>query len=118
MPADMKRYGKGWPAFSLSIRRDRAANRCECTGECGLHSTPPGPRRCTEVNGQQAEYAKGMVVLTTAHLCGCDPPCMIPEHVKAMCNRCHLRVDVDLHRQHQLTRKRREKEDAGQMVLI
>ena len=35
---------------------------------------------------QPAKWAKGRVVLTTAHLCKCDPPCAIPEHVKAMCN--------------------------------
>ena len=35
--------------------------------------------------------------LTTAHLCKHDPPCAIEEDVKAMCQRCHLRVDLTMH---------------------
>jgi hypothetical protein len=99
-------YPPHWKAFSLSIRRERAGSRCECRGECGLH---PGrfpvngrnlKRRCIERDGAKAVYAKGKVVLTVAHLCRCEPPCARRTHVKAMCNRCHLRVDVPLHQKH------------------
>jgi len=49
-----------------------------------------------------ATWAKGLVMLTVAHLdstlmpdgyldCG-------PDNLRAMCNRCHLRYDIDLHR--------------------
>jgi hypothetical protein len=107
MPIDLKRYPIGWLHFSNAIRHARAHGRCECTGECGLHQPNPLPRRCTEINHQPATFAHGSVVLTVAHLCNCDPPCLIAHHVKAMCQRCHLRVDRKLHALHaRLTRAR------------
>ena len=60
------------------------------------------------MNHTPAKWAKGQVVLTVAHLCDCDSPCVIPEHVKAMCQRCHLRVDVPLHRRHAGQTRRRK----------
>jgi hypothetical protein len=91
-------YPPDWKDVSNFIRFDRAKGQCECAGECGLHKTTPGPRRCIERHGHAAKYARGKVILTTAHLCTCDPLCKIPEHLKAMCNRCHLRIDVELHK--------------------
>lgn len=111
------KYPANWKEFSRSIRVDRAGERCECVGECGLHHTHPGPRRCIERHMQEATYAKGKVVLTTAHLCNCDPPCVNPDHVKAMCNRCHLRVDIKLHVEHRRRNRRLRKEDAGQAKI-
>ena len=110
-------YPDNWREFSRHIREERAGNRCECTGECGLHREHPGPRRCSELNGKKAAYAKGRVVLTVAHLCNCSPPCANEAHVKAMCNRCHLRVDVKLHVRHRTTNRMRKKEAAGQAAL-
>ena len=107
-------YPEGWYEFSQQIRFKRAAGRCECEGECGLHQTHPGPRRCTEVHGAWADFAAGRVVLTVAHLCQCDPLCAIAEHVKAMCQRCHLRIDTELHVKHAASTRRRKKEKAGQ----
>jgi hypothetical protein len=98
------RYPTDWPAFSRRIRVERAQRQCECRGECGLHRTTGGPRRCLERDGVPAIWAKGIIRLTVAHLnaaggpCQCDPLCTIDAHVKAMCNRCHLRYDVALHR--------------------
>lgn len=86
-------YPAGWAGFSIQIRAGRALHRCECTGECGLHKSGEGPHRCREINKQPAQYFHGRVVLTVAHLCDCYPICKIPEHVKAMCQRCHLRLD-------------------------
>lgn len=103
-PENKARYPKGWAAFSKAIRFDRAEGRCECTGECGLHQTTPGPRRCTETHGHAAKWAKGKVILTVAHLdaaggpCDCPDPCDKPHHVKAMCQRCHLRYDLPRHK--------------------
>lgn len=111
MPIDYKLYPPDWKAFSKDIRENRAGNRCECEGECGLH--PPMPytvwakRRCVEENGRLAKYARGKIVLTVAHLCKCDPPCKIGEHVKAMCARCHLRVDTELHTKNSRARRRK-----------
>ena len=113
-----KDYPKNWPAISREIR-ERAKNadgipQCECTGECGLHRTTGGPRRCAELHGQPARWARGRVILTTAHLCH-HPRCARRRHLKAMCQRCHLRYDRRLHQRHR--RERRERE-AGQRRLF
>lgn len=90
-------YHKSWKVFSSGIRLIRAEGRCECTGECGLeHPAPLGPR-CAERNGKKALRANGRVFLSVAHLCDCSPPCIIAAHVKAMCQRCHLRTDRFTH---------------------
>lgn len=100
MPINVKRYPPYWEQFSNWVRFDRAHGQCECTGQCGLHGATPGTRRCTETHRRKARYAKGTVILTTAHLCNCDPPCTIPKHVIAACQRCHLRIDRELHARH------------------
>jgi hypothetical protein len=46
---------------------------------------------------------RGRIVLTTAHLnaaggpCACDPHCGNLDHLKHMCQRCHLRYDGPRH---------------------
>lgn len=111
-------YPSTWKAFSRSIRSERAQGRCECVGECGLHCTHPGPRRCVERDRQPARWAQGIVVLTVAHLCSCTPPCVEETHVKACCNRCHLRIDIDLHRHHRAEAMDKQYSEAGQIVLF
>ena len=100
------RYPSDWEAFSKRIRYGRAGAQCECMGECGLHGRSTlhrHPRRCLEQQGKPAKWARGKIVLTVAHLnakggpCRCVPLCALPEHVKAMCQRCHLRYDHELH---------------------
>lgn len=63
-----------------------------------IHQHEAGRRRCAEYNGEPGVWAKGRIVLTVAHLCECDPPCAIGDHVIAACQRCHLRIDVPLHK--------------------
>ena len=94
-PENKGRYPKDWKRISAAIR-DRAEGRCECAGECGLHRTTPGPRRCVERHGEPAKWAKGNVVLTVAHL-DHQPENCAPENLKAMCQRCHLRYDHQHH---------------------
>ena len=84
-------YPSNWPEISLAIR-ERAGWRCECTGECGLHRG----NRCTERNGQDAEWASGKVVLTVAYRNHAPADCR-PENLMALCNTCHLRYDHVLH---------------------
>jgi len=96
-PSERARYPKDWKAISLRIR-ERAGNRCECEGECGLHRTNPGPRRCEEVNGEPAKWARGKVVLTVAHL-NHVPEDVSDTNLKAMCQRCHLTYDAEHHAQ-------------------
>lgn len=88
-------YPKDWAAISRRIRA-RAQGRCECTGQCGLHRTHPGPRRCVERNGEPAQWAKGSVVLTVAHL-NHEPSDCAEENLLALCQRCHLRYDSAHH---------------------
>lgn len=95
MPFVKHRYPKDWPAISKRIR-ERSGGRCECEGECGLHRTTPGPRRCVECNGQPAKWAKGVIVLTVAHLNHIEMD-VRDENLKAMCQRCHLRYDIAHH---------------------
>ena len=112
------RYSPYWRLFSRYVRDVLARGQCMCTGECGLHRTHPGPRRCVERNHTPAVWANGMVVLTTAHLCHCDPPCTLVRHVKSMCQRCHLLTDLRLHLQHAAESRRAEKEALGQLSFL
>lgn len=103
-------YPKQWRAISKHIR-ERAGGRCECIGECGLHGGRLKPRRCEERKGQPARWARGKVVLTVAHLNHMKNDCR-DENLKAMCARCHLRIDVV---QHISNRRRTQEERSGQM---
>lgn len=95
-------YPPNWKEISLRIRT-RSGGQCECVGECGLHQpkcvvgTTPMPRRCIERNRQPATYARGKIVLTVAHL-DHDPANNSDTNLRAMCQRCHLRLDIDQHR--------------------
>lgn len=121
------RYPKDWPEISRRIRYERAQGRCECEGECGLHRTNPGPRRCIERDGESAKWARGKVMLTVAHLdydggpCDCHArtgeKCGIESHLKAMCQRCHLRIDVKEH-QRNAARTRRKKKNNLEMFEL
>ena len=102
-------YPKNWKQIVAEIRK-RSGNRCECVGECGLHDGRdlffPKAKRCEEVNGQPAKWARGKIMLTTAHLCH-NPRCARRKHLKHMCQRCHLRFDLELHKRNSaITRKR------------
>jgi hypothetical protein len=96
MPVDYKKYPANWPEISRRIR-ERSGGRCECEGECGLHRTNPGPRRCVEINATPALWANGSIVLTVAHLHDSNPQNCSDDNLKAMCQRCHLRFDSKLH---------------------
>lgn len=111
-------YPPGWEKVSQYVRFLRAESRCECTGQCGLHRTHPGPRRCVERHKHPAIWAGGTIILTTAHLCDCDPLCADPAHLLACCNRCHLRIDLPLHQRHAAETRRLAKEQAGQLSLL
>lgn len=114
MPTDPRMYPLGWKDFSAEIRFQRARGRCECSGQCGLHSGYPTRRRCVELHGKKASYAKGTVRLTVAHLCSCHPICLNPNHVIAACQRCHLRIDRFRHAKNRIAtqKARRTRQDA------
>ena len=91
-PENSARYPKNWKAISASIR-ERSGGQCECVAECGLHPD----HRCIEVNGTDAQFAKGKIILTVAHLDHTPENCA-DSNLKAMCQRCHNRYDQP-HRQ-------------------
>ena len=109
-PENRALYPADWGAISKRIRFDRAEGRCECRGECGLHPN----QRCIEQHDTPAQFAKGQVILTVAHLCH-DPRCTEETHLRAMCQRCHLRYD---RRHHSQSRARRKDRDTGQQTMF
>jgi len=113
-PENAKRYPKDWKRISTEIR-ERSGGRCECEGECGLHRTHPGPRRCVERNGEFAKWANGKVVLTVAHLNHQPEDCR-PQNLKAMCQRCHLRYDQE-HHQRNARETRRSRKAVAELPL-
>lgn len=129
MPWDPKKYPPDWKERRARVLA-RAGGRCECEGECGLHQpkghraasgawvNDSGPRRCQERNGAKARWAKGRVVLTTAHMVADGPLDCPDEDLKALCQRCHLRVDRDQHRRNASATRVRKIEEAGQRRLL
>lgn len=101
-PSQRALYPLNWRAISFRIRFDRAQGRCECTGQCGLHVG----RRCTEVHGKPASYARGKIVLTTMHL-DHDQENSSEENLLAGCQRCHLRYDRAHHAETRAARRAR-----------
>ena len=95
MPMKRSNYPPNWEDLRATKLRE-SEGQCQCEGECGLHRTTPGPRRCIERNGQPAQYANGLIVLTTAHLCH-NTRCADLTHLKMMCPRCHIRYDRPHH---------------------
>jgi hypothetical protein len=142
--ARLKRYPSNWRELVAAVHA-RSGGRCECMGECGLHGGERSPScaegsheechwpiscpcschdlpgaerstRCTERNGYPADWARGTVMLTTAHLCH-DETCANLEHLRHLCQRCHLRYDQPLHQAHALeTREARRR--AGTLGLF
>lgn len=107
MPIDYKKYPKNWKQIRERILK-RAGNQCECKGECGLHKD----RRCEEKNGEYAKWANGKVVLTIAHLDHDEQNHNVKdERLKAMCQRCHLRYDVN-----EKKKRKKDKKAIGRLL--
>lgn len=91
-PENRARYPKDWKSISHRIRFERAESRCECSGECGIDHGD----RCAAVHGEANPMTGSTVVLTTAHLDHVPENCA-DNNLKAMCQRCHLRMDAGHH---------------------
>lgn len=115
MPCDYSKYPPDWKQIRSRILF-RADNQCECEGECGLHRSDPGPRRCCERHGTPARWARGRVVLTIAHL-NHDTTDNRPTNLKAMCQRCHLRYDAELHAKNSSATRERKRAE-GTLTLL
>lgn len=90
-PENRARYPKNWREISLRIRK-RARQRCECTGECNI-----AHGRCKARNGKPHPDTGSIVVLTVAHL-DHQPENCADDNLKAMCQRCHNRMDAPMRR--------------------
>lgn len=111
-PENRARYPKNWTEISLAIRNGRAANRCECLGECGLDHAG----RCNCLNRQANPRTGSEVVLTVAHL-DHNPECADPERLRAFCQQCHNRYDGPHRAETRAATRRRAIEDAGQLAI-
>lgn len=101
-------YPANWEAISAEIIA-RSGGRCECTGECRLHRG----RRCVELQGTKAVWARGKIMLTTHHL-NFKKHDSRRTNLKSMCQRCHLRCDAPMRAER---RKRLQDLASGQMRL-
>jgi hypothetical protein len=97
MPIDKEKYPADWDALSYRIRKERAEDRCECVGECGLHKD-----RCPALYKHPHPVTGSTVILTVAHL-DQDTYNNFPENLKAMCQRCHLIYDRNYYRDQSLS---------------
>ena len=111
-PEQRDLYPPDWPAISLTVRTE-AGWRCECAGECGRNHFPAPlgfynvgagssagaagqPARCFALQGFPHPVTESRVVLTVAHL-NHDPADCRRDNLRAMCQRCHLAYDRELH---------------------
>ena len=102
MPMDRSKYPDNWDEISRRIRFERARGRCEF---CGAENGKPHP-----VTGS-------WVVLTVAHL-DHDTTHNDDDNLKALCQRCHLTYDAELHARHAAETRRWRMIEAGQMELF
>jgi hypothetical protein len=96
MPMKRENYPVDWEAISLRIRKERALDRCECTGQCDLHDA-----RCDAINTQPHPVTGSKVVLTVAHL-DQDTWHNEDDNLCAMCQRCHLVYDRGYYKKQRL----------------
>lgn len=122
MPIDYKKYPANWKSFSLEIRNIRSDGKCE---ECGVKNYAVGARDRfgkfhaeDEIHNMNSDIGADLfshkfdtkmtrIVLTVAHLdnkggiCDCKErtgrKCAKPDHVLALCQRCHLQMDMPKH---------------------
>lgn len=111
-------YPPYWRQFSEHIRFERAGNRCEkCSVRNGFWRvvlSVHGERFTEFVESEGEAYCLGgavvrtsKIVLTVAHLdhaggvCDCKDQtgrkCARPDHVLALCQACHLAMDMPKH---------------------
>ena len=94
-PDNQKHYGKVWEDIAHA-RKEQAGWRCECLGQCGI-SHAEG--RCELRQGDLPLGRKRSVTLTTHHI-NAQPWDNRPENLMALCEDCHLRLDIPLHQSH------------------
>ena len=102
-PENRDRYPKNWKSEIVPRIRARSANRCECTGQCGIGHTGSSHfwslgDRCGKYNGMPIDDIEGpKIVLTVAHL-DHQPENCADDNLLHMCQRCHNRYDAPMRR--------------------
>lgn len=110
-PENKKLYPKNWKQIRKYILQ-RANNKCEF---CGVDNYSEGYRDKdgnfikSEGMQQEADILDGekiiRIVLTIAHL-DHDPQNNDYNNLRALCQRCHLRHDIEQHRQNRIKNKK------------
>jgi hypothetical protein len=112
MPIDYKKYPKNWKTEIRPAILERANNCCE---ECGVHNYATGARdldgkwhNTREICSMNSDVGYGYfgtfgvrdikIVLTIAHL-DHDITNNDYSNLKALCQKCHLNLDKNQHRQ-------------------
>ena len=109
-PENRKRYPKDWKQISAHIRFVRAKGQCECTGECGINHQG----RCNAFHRDPHPVTGSKVILTVAHL-DHQPETRDPKKLKAMCQRCHNKMDAPMRRAG-IRQREREKCALGELL--
>ncbi|MDL5055933.1 hypothetical protein [Geitlerinema calcuttense] len=121
MPFDPSKYPANWKAFSKHIRFERAKGKCEQCGAVNYERGKKGSdgiwRSENDIHGLNSDVGFALygdwdfkcskVILTVAHLdneggvCRCKADtgmkCVDPNHVLALCQACHLALDLPHH---------------------
>lgn len=110
-PENKKLYPRNWKQIRTEILQ-RSQNKCEF---CGVSNHSWGYRdkdgkfHLSEGMQQEADALDGekiiQIVLTVAHL-DHDPQNNNPENLRALCQRCHLRHDIEQHRESRRNNKK------------
>jgi hypothetical protein len=104
MPFDRTLYPADWERIAVAVK-DRAGWRCEWPG-CGaehqarLHRDDLDLERfivCTAGPCCRQLRPAITVILTAAHRCDCRPICGNLDHLSALCQLHHLRLDARQH---------------------
>jgi hypothetical protein len=131
MPIDYANYPPDWKAISQRIR-ERAGDRCE---SCGVPNRAVIDRHpdgrwilSSELDSMNSSVASDLgwheegcaivkIVLTVHHI-DTDLSNNDDANLLALCQRCHLHADRELHLRNAAATRRRRKIDAGQKELL
>ena len=93
-------YGPEWRRLSKRLRNERANNCCEW---------------CSAQNYQPHPITKSKVILTCAHL-NQVPGDNREENLAVLCQRCHLKLDRDQHKENAKATRQTKKDQARPLL--
>lgn len=106
---DYKRdYPANWKTELRPAVLARAGNRCE--------GSPQYPT-CRAENGQPHPVTGSRVMLTIAHKHGTSKMTQDLRDLMALCQRCHLTYDIEVHVRNAAETRRLRRIEAGQLAL-